>query len=114
MGPPVTLAWHAIHLALTNRPWQYTAPIAVQHYAILLWLAKSKQWGTFGYVNDGDYIAMPLSGTPLQVVVNDMADNTNPLCLSTLDYVEGKFKVRGSRIDSTTSQLWGHWIAVCK
>ena len=57
---------------------------------------------------------MPLSGTPLQVVVNDMADNTNPLCLSTLDYVEGKFKVRGCRIDSTTSQLWGHWIAVCK
>lgn len=75
---------------------------------------QDAQWGTFGYVNDGDYIAMPLSGTPLQVVVNDMADNTNPLCLSTLDYVEGKFKVRGSRIDSTTSQLWGHWIAVCK
>ena len=73
-----------------------------------------EQWGTFGYVNDGDYIAMPLSGTPLQVVVNDMADNTNPLCLSTLDYVEGKFKVRGCRIDSTTGQLWGHWIAVCK
>lgn len=73
-----------------------------------------EQWGIFGYVNDGDYIAMPLSGTPLQVVVNDMADNTNPLCLSTLDYVEGKFKVRGCRIDSTTSQLWGHWIAVCK
>lgn len=72
------------------------------------------QWGIFGYVNDGDYIAMPLSGTPLQVVVNDMANNTNPLCLSTLDYVEGKFKVRGCRIDSTTSQLWGHWIAVCK
>lgn len=72
------------------------------------------QWGTFGFVNDGDYIAMPLSGTPLQVVVNDMADHTNPLCLSTLDYVEGKFKVRGRRLDSTPSQLWGHWIAVCK
>ena len=38
---------------------------------------------------------MPLLATPLQVVVNDMADNTNPLCLSTLDYVEGEFKVRG-------------------
>lgn len=57
---------------------------------------------------------MPLLATPLQVVVNDMADNTNPLCLSTLDYVEGEFKVSGARIDSTTTQLWGHWIAVCE
>jgi hypothetical protein len=57
---------------------------------------------------------MPLSATPLQVVVNDMADNNNPLCISTLDYGNGKFKVRGVRIDSEVSQLWGHWIAVCK
>lgn len=57
---------------------------------------------------------MPLSATPLQVVVNDMADNTNPLCISTLNYSIGKFEVRGARIDSTASQLWGHWIAVCK
>lgn len=91
-----------------------TVWMAIRRYMGLFLQFAFEQWGTFGYVNDGDYIAMPLSGTPLQVVVNDMADNTNPLCLSTLDYVEGKFKVRGSRIDSTTSQLWGHWIAVCK
>lgn len=56
---------------------------------------------------------MPLSAIPYQVVVNDMADNTNPLCISTLDYDNGKFKVRGARIDSSASKLWGHWIAIC-
>lgn len=86
----------------------------LQPHGFTQFFGDIRQWGIFGYVNDGDYIAMPLSGTPLQVVVNDMADNTNPLCLSTLDYVEGKFKVRGCRIDATTGQLWGHWIAVCK
>ena len=82
--------------------------------AVFGYIQAIKQWGDFGYVQDGAYITMPLSGTPFQVVVNDMADNTNPLFLSTLDYGEGKFKVKGARIDSTESQLWGHWIAVCK
>lgn len=77
-------------------------------------ISTVQQWGSFGFVDDGGYITMPLLATPLQVVVNDMADNTNPLCLSTLDYVEGKFKVRGARINFTTPQLWGHWIAVCE
>lgn len=84
------------------------------HLIHLILIPTVQQWGSFGSVDDGGYITMPLLATPLQVVVNDMADNTNPLCLSTLDYVEGEFKVRGARIDSTTTQLWGHWIAVCE
>lgn len=73
-----------------------------------------KQWGSFGYTDSGSYITLPLSSFPIVVVANDMADNTNPLCLSTSDYVEGKFKVYGDRIKTTGSQLWGRWIAVCK
>lgn len=72
------------------------------------------QWGSFGYTDSGSYITLPLSSFPIVVVANDMADYTNPLCLSTSDYVEGKFKVYGDRIKTTESQLWGRWIAVCK
>lgn len=57
---------------------------------------------------------MPLSANPLQVVVVDMNNDGNALCMSTLDYTNGKFKVTGKRNDLTTTQLWGHWIAVCK
>ena len=56
---------------------------------------------------------MPLAANPLQVVVNDMNDNGNALCMSTLNYAEGKFAVTGRRIDGTFTQLWGHWIAIC-
>lgn len=72
------------------------------------------QWGTFGFVDSGTFVDMPLSANPLQVVVVDMNSNGNALCMSTLDYTNGKFKVTGSRNDLATTQLWGHWIAVCK
>ena len=74
----------------------------------------SRQWGTFGNTKSGDYITLPLSSNPIQVVANDMAEDGNSLCLSTLSYAEGKFKVTGTRADSQQPALWAHWIAVCK
>ena len=56
---------------------------------------------------------MPLYANPLQVVVVDMARDDNSLCMSTLDYTNGKFKVTGKRNDLLATQLWGHWIAIC-
>ena len=50
---------------------------------------------------------MPLSATPFQVVVTDMNDNGNALCMSTLNYTKGKFAVTGKRNDGTQTQLWG-------
>lgn len=52
---------------------------------------------------------MPLAATPFQVVVNDMASSDNSLCMSTLNYATGKFKVTGVRNDLDKTQLWGHW-----
>lgn len=72
------------------------------------------QWGNFGFIDSGTFVNMPLSANPLQVVVVDMNNkDNNSLCMSTLDYTNGKFKVTGKRNDLTTTQLWGHWIAVC-
>lgn len=71
------------------------------------------QWGTFGYVDSGTFVNMPLSANPLQVIVVDMNSDGNALCMSTLDYTNGKFKVTGRRNDLSTTQLWGHWIAIC-
>ncbi len=71
------------------------------------------QWGNFGSIDSGTFVNMPLSANPLQVVVVDMNDDGNALCMSTLDYTNGKFKVTGRRNDLTTTQLWGHWIAIC-
>nr|DAQ60052.1 MAG TPA: hypothetical protein [Caudoviricetes sp.] len=56
---------------------------------------------------------MPLSAKPLQVVVVDMNNDDNSLCMSTLNYTNGKFEVTGKRNDLTKTQLWGHWIAIC-
>lgn len=72
------------------------------------------QWGNFGFIDSGTFVNMPLSANPLQVVVADMNDDGNALCMSTLDYTNGKFKVTGRRNDLSTTRLWGHWIAVCK
>ena len=72
------------------------------------------QWGTFGFVDSGTFVNMPLSANPLQVIVVDLNSDGNALCMSTLDYTNGKFKVTGRRNDLSTTQLWGHWIAVCK
>ena len=71
------------------------------------------QWGSFGPVDNESFIILPISATPIQVVVVDMAMNGIPLCMSTSGYAVGKFKVVGVRVDQSLSQLWGHWIAVC-
>lgn len=71
------------------------------------------QWGNFGFVDSGTFVNMPLSANPLQVIVVDMNSDNNSLCMSTLDYTNGKFKVTGRRNDLSTTQLWGHWIAIC-
>ena len=71
------------------------------------------QWGNFGFVDSGTFVNMPLSANPLQVIVVDMNSDNNALCMSTLDYTNGKFKVTGRRNDLSTTQLWGHWIAIC-
>lgn len=73
----------------------------------------NKQWGIFGFVDSGTFVTMPLSANPLQVVIVDMNSDGNALCMSTLAYAKGKFKVTGERNDLTKTQLWGHWIAIC-
>lgn len=52
---------------------------------------------------------MPLAATPFQVVVNDMDAAGNSLCMSTLNYATGKFKVTGARNNLDKTQLWGQW-----
>ena len=71
------------------------------------------QWGSFGPVDNESFIILPISATPIKVVVVDMARNGIPLCMSTSGYAVGKFKVVGVRVDQSLSPLWGHWIAVC-
>lgn len=75
--------------------------------------AVSRQWGIFGFIDSGSFVTMPLAATPFQVVVSDMNNDGNALCMSTLNYATGKFKVTGKRNDLTKTQLWGHWIAIC-
>ena len=75
--------------------------------------AVSRQWGSFKSIDSGSFVTMPLAATPFQVVVNDMNDDGNALCMSTLNYATGKFKVTGVRNNLNKTQLWGHWIAVC-
>lgn len=72
-----------------------------------------RQWGSFGPVDNESFIILPISATPIKVVVVDMARNGIPLCMSTSGYAVGKFKVVGVRVDQSLSPLWGHWIAVC-
>lgn len=71
------------------------------------------QWGSFEFIDSGSFVTLPLAATPFQVVVTDMNDVGNSLCLSTLNYATGKFKVTGARNNLDKTQLWGHWIAVC-
>lgn len=77
------------------------------------WQFAFEQWGSFGPVDNESFIILPISATPIQVVVVDMARNGIPLCMSTSSYAVGKFKVVGVRVDQSLSPLWGHWIAVC-
>lgn len=73
------------------------------------------QWGEFYQIDAGAYITLPLSSEPIQVVANDMADeHNNTLCIGTSSYGKGEFRISGDRIKSSGSQLWGHWIAICK
>lgn len=75
--------------------------------------SEHEQWGSFVSVDNESFIILPISATPIQVVVVDMASSGIPLCLSTSGYAVGKFKVVGVRVDQSPSPLWGHWIAVC-
>lgn len=75
--------------------------------------AVSRQWGSFESIDSGSFVTMPLAATPFRVVVNDMNADGNSLCMSTLNYATGKFKVTGARNNLDKTQLWGHWIAVC-
>ena len=75
--------------------------------------AVSRQWGSFYSVESGSFVTLPISATPIQVVIVDMATDGSPLCISTSGYAVGKFKVFGVRVDHSPSPLWGHWIAVC-
>lgn len=72
--------------------------------------------GQFIHVDSGGYVTLPLSSSPIQVLVTDMAENNDPLCIGTTNYAKGRFAVYGDRIKTTNPnpRLWGHWIAICK
>ena len=74
-------------------------------------IGKQEQWGSFGFIDSGSFVTMPLAATPFQVVVSDMERDGNSLCMSTLNYATGKFKVTGARNDLSKTQLWGHWLS---
>nr|DAV20275.1 MAG TPA: hypothetical protein [Caudoviricetes sp.] len=90
-----------------------TVRMAIIIFMGLGWQFAFEQWGSFGPVDNESFIILPISATPIKVVVVDMARNGIPLCMSTSGYAVGKFKVVGVRVDQSLSPLWGHWIAVC-
>lgn len=90
-----------------------TVLMAILVFMGIGWQFAFEQWGSFLSVDNASFIILPISATPIQVVVVDMASAANSLCMSTLDYTNGKFKVTGNRNDLSYTQLWGHWIAVC-
>lgn len=114
-GHQVTLAelyhrWLPAHIADTD-----PSDSALASYANSFKHLSCLQYEPFFQVDVGAYITLPLSSEPIQVVANDMADeHNNPLCLGTSSYGKGKFKVSGDRIKTSDTQLWGHWIAICK
>ena len=92
----------------------------------LLLLLVFKQWGTLENQENGYNVILPISSLPIQAVANDISQDVdkgrNPLCLSTLGYSQGKFKVTGWRIywrygtngTAKNNLIWAHWIAICK
>lgn len=65
-------------------------------------------------MNRNAYVNMPVAAVPYVVLANDTNIDGNPLVLTTWNYGEGKFTVDGVRRDGTLTQLYGHWIAICK
>ena len=72
----------------------------------------AKQWGHVVEVNSGTIVYLPISATPVSVVMNDENSVANDLSISTCSYTLGSFVIYGSRRDVNTV-LWGHWIAIC-
>ena len=81
------------------------------------------QWGSFGYQQNPHVVILPISSLPIQAVANDITivngRDSNPLCLSTTAYSQGKFEITGWRIFNKDAEdgdrtLWAHWIAICK
>lgn len=72
----------------------------------------AKQWGHVVEVNSGTIVYLPISATPVSVVMNDENSVANDLSISTCSYTLGSFVIYGSRRDGNTV-LWGHWIAIC-
>ena len=70
------------------------------------------QWGHVVEVNSGTIVYLPISATPVSVVMNDENSVANDLSISTCSYTLGSFVIYGSRRDGNTV-LWGHWIAIC-
>ena len=70
------------------------------------------QWGHVGSVDSGTIVYLPISATPVSVVMNDENSMANDLSISTSSYTSGSFVVYGSRRDGNTV-IWGHWIAIC-
>lgn len=104
---------YLIHSLKLNLNGRITGSTRICLMLLMLLSLVSKHWGSFGSIDSGSFVTMPLAATPFQVVVNDMASSDNSLCMSTLNYATGKFKVTGVRNDLDKTQLWGHWIAVC-
>lgn len=76
------------------------------------------QWGTVSDVPVRSYVILPISALPLAVVANDMNTEETVLILTTSNYQNGKFMFDGVRVSANSqvqvTNLWGHWIAICK
>ena len=76
------------------------------------------QWGTLSDVPVKSYVILPISALPFTVVVNDLNEEERPLILTTSKYQNGKFMIDGVRVPYDgkvqVTNLWGHWIAICK
>ena len=71
-----------------------------------------KQWGYVVSVDSGTIVYLPISATPVSVVMNDENSTANDLSIFTCSYTSGSFVVYGSRRDGNTV-IRGHWIAIC-
>lgn len=78
----------------------------------------NRQWGTVSDVPVRSYVILPISALPLAVVANDMNTEETVLILTTSNYQNGKFMFDGVRVSANSqvqvTNLWGHWIAICK
>lgn len=77
-------------------------------------LLESKQWGGFYGISNGSIVALPISATPIIVLVVDIDTANNSLIFSTVNYAKGSFRAYGNRVNQVNNLIWGNWIAVCK